>query len=45
MFYYFEHIDQTLRVDVPDNVVNVLLFGGDNVLDVGNDAYLLIEPL
>jgi hypothetical protein len=44
-YFYFEHIDQTLRVDVPDNVVNVLLFGGDNVLDVGNDAYLLIEPL
>ena len=44
-YFYFEHIDQTLKVDVPDNVVNVLLFGGDNVLDVGGDAYLLTESL
>lgn len=44
-YFYFEHIDQTLKVDIPDNIVNVLLFGG-NVLDVGNgDTYLLIETL
>jgi hypothetical protein len=42
-YFYFPHIDQTLKVDVPDNIINVLLFG-DNVLDVGGDAYLLIQP-
>jgi hypothetical protein len=43
-YFYFPHIDQTLKVDIPDNFRNLLLFGEDALI-VEDNVYFTINPL
>jgi hypothetical protein len=44
-YFYFPHIDQTLKVNIPDNFRNLLLLGGNAPITVGDNTYLTINPL